>query len=232
MTDREHRPAIHIGVLDTGIAATVVPETRQTAFQTTESGGVCPCPLNHDNLEHGTAVAGAILARAPDAELHGAQVFRQGRPAAASVVAAGMLWLLERGIDIVNMSFGLRHDREVLRAACEQALGRGVLLVASTPARGGPVYPAAYSGVIRVTGDARCAPGELSWLGGEHADFGACVGGPDHRPHQPGFGSSLAAAHCCGELARLLTAGVGRDEAVATLRRNCRYHGREHRGAS
>jgi len=54
----------------------------------------------------------------------------------------------------------------------QRALDAGCIIVAATPARGASVYPAAYPGVIRATGDARCAPHELSalrpWL------FGGC----------------------------------------------------------
>lgn len=60
-----------------------------------------------------------------------------------------------------------------------RGFGAGVLLCASSPARGGPVYPANYPGVIRVTGDARCAPGQWSWLGSRQADFGGYVGTGD-----------------------------------------------------
>ncbi|MFR0692982.1 hypothetical protein ACLUTX_26560 [Enterobacterales bacterium AE_CKDN230030158-1A_HGKHYDSX7] len=73
-----------------------------------------------------------------------------------------------------------------------------MLVCASSPARGEPVFPASYPGVIRVTGDARCAEGEWSWLDSPQADFGAAVtvGGRS--------GASLGCAAFSGHLAALL----------------------------
>lgn len=224
--------AIRLGILDSGVAAADLRVTEQVAFAPGRGHAIERCALDAGSVEHGNAVARAMVNAAPQVELFSAQVFRFGRPSIPAVVAAGLDWLVASGARIVNMSFGLRHDRVVLRDACRAALGGGALLVASTPARGAATYPAAYPGVIRVTGDARCAPGELSWLGTEHADFGACVGGRDHRPHEAGAGASLAAAHFSGELAKALPEAASKDEALELLRRRCRYIGRERRGVS
>lgn len=231
MPDSGQSGPILLGVLDSGVAAGPGPSVAdQAAFAPGAEGTVERCILDAGSLGHGTAVARTILDRAPGVALLSAQVFRYGRPGIPTVVAAGLDWLVESGARIVNMSFGLRNDRKALRAACSRALDRGALLVASAPARGPIVYPAAYPGVIRVTGDARCAPGELSWLGNERADFGACVGGPGHRPHDAGAGASLAAAHFSGELARVLPQAAGNRDALRLLRRSCCHIGAERRG--
>ncbi len=92
---------------------------------------------------------------------------------------------------LVNMSFGLRIDRQELRHACAMAEEAGVIMIASSPARGEPVYPASYAKVIRATGDARCGRAELSLLQTAQADFGAYV-----RCDQSAIaGSSVACAH-------------------------------------
>lgn len=231
MPDSDPSEPIPLGVLDSGVAAGPdICVADQAAFAPGSGGIVERCTLDTGNLDHGTAVARTILDREPGVVLLSAQVFRHGRPGIPAVVAAGLDWLVDSGARIVNMSFGLLHDRKALRAACGTALDRGVLLVASAPARGPVVYPAAYPGVIRVTGDARCAPGELSWLGNVRADFGGCVGGPGHRPHDAGAGASLAAAHFSGELARVLSKTASSREALTILRRSCSYIGGERCG--
>ena len=100
------------------------------------------------------------------------QVFVDNRPTSAAAVAAAVDWALEHQAGLVHLSLGLAADRAVLRAAIERAVAAGCVMVASTPARGPEVFPASYPGVIRGTGDARCAPGELShlqpWLFGAH----------------------------------------------------------------
>lgn len=232
MPDGGRLDPIRVGVLDSGVAAPDVAVGDQAGFAPGPDGAIERCVLDTGDVAHGTAVARTILKRAPESVLLSAQVFRAGRPGVPAIVAAGLEWLVESGAGIVNMSFGLRHDREVLRNACRASLGGGVVLVASVPARGPVTYPAAYPGVIRVTGDARCAPGELSWLGTGRVDFGACVGGDGHRPHAAGAGASLAAAHFSGELAAVLARAGGSDEALRALREKCRYVGREQRGMS
>jgi hypothetical protein len=143
-------------------------------------------------------------------------------------VAAALDWLCGAGAQVINLSLGLREDRMVLREACERTTAGGVILVASTPARGEPVYPAAYPGVLRATGDARCAPGEWSWLATPQADIAGCVTSADGTVS----GASAGAAHVCAHIAMCLQdpAMSERDDLLDALRRGASYHGPERRG--
>jgi hypothetical protein len=128
-----------------------------------------------DQMEHGSAIAKIILEKVPFADLFMAQVFQQKLVTTPNQVAAAINWLVGEGVQLINMSFGLTNDRDVLRNACHHALDHGVILVAAASARGDPVYPANYPGVIRATGDARCSPNEISCLNTDQADFGGHV---------------------------------------------------------
>lgn len=207
---------IRVGLVDTGIA----PALAKSVGAAKSFTGT---PLAEDVHGHGTTVAGIVLHYAPHARLLDAQAFGPSARAEAAAVAAGLRWLIAERARLVNLSLGLLDDRDVLRAAVAEALARGLTLIASTPARGGSVYPAAYPGVLRVTGDARCAPGEVSALGGEPADYGAC---PRHLDGTPG-GASLAAAHVTGLLARDLNSPDADPGAI--LGCAARFHGRERR---
>ncbi|WP_446731499.1 subtilisin-like serine protease QhpE, partial [Pseudomonas soli] len=116
-----------------------------------------------------------------------------------------------------------RQDRPVLRLACAEAVAAGVLLCASSPARGEPVYPASYPGVIRVTGDARCAAGQWSWLDTPQADFGAAVGAAGVA------GASLACAAFTGRVAALLREepGMTRQALLHWLEQHAAFVGPE-----
>ena len=173
-------------------------------------------------------VAGILLAADPAVRLLNAQVFPQRLACSSAAVVAALDWLLDRGPRLVNMSFGLRRDDAALRAVCMRAVDSGVLLVAASPARGDPVYPAAYPGVLRATGDARCAPGELSWLDSPQADVGAHVSA--HKG--PIAGASVGCARVSAALLQYLgdRAEAGRDDALAWLRSRARYQGVERRG--
>jgi hypothetical protein len=119
-----------------------------------------------DPSGHGSAIAGLLTAAAPEFGLLLGQVFVEGGSATGAVVAAAIDWALDRHANLLHLSLGLAANRVVLAAAIGRAVAAGCIVVASTPAWGTPVYPAAYAypGVIRATGDARCAPGELSRL--------------------------------------------------------------------
>jgi hypothetical protein len=205
-----------VGLLDTGVAPVLAGSiVVARAFGGARGGD--------DDTGHGTTVARIVLHHAPQARLLCAQAFGPGRRAEPAAVADGLRWLIRERARLVNLSLGLAHDRAELRAAVADALAAGLVLIAATPARGAPVYPAAYPGVLRVTGDARCALDEVSALGGEPADYGACARDLDGAPG----GASLAAAHVTGLLARGFDAGE--QDVAAILGRSVRYRGRERR---
>ena len=218
---------VTVGVLDSGVTGHAVRASRSFALDAAgeiavlQDGGA-------DNLGHGSALARIIAAAAPHAALLNARIFVESLGCAPATVAAGLNWLIGEGAQIVNMSFGLHQDRAVLREACARAVASGALILASAPARGPAVFPGAYEGVVRVSGDARCAPGEFSTLGGGQADFGAHVEPPDRE----GGGASFAVAHLAGAAARFLQQNPAADRAAILehLTSIARYHGPERRG--
>lgn len=216
---------VRIGVVDSGAPLERIAESRR--FQLA-AVGVSDQPAREDALGHGSAVVDLITSGAGDMPIHVAQVFDERGVTSALQVAAGIEWLVMRGVRLINLSLGLREDRPALREACEAAQNAGVLICASTPAQGAPVYPAAYPGVLRITGDARCQRDEWSWLDSPQADFGACVRAKD----SPLSGASFGCAALTGHIAAFL-----RDQPHATnalvmawLLHNAHYRGREYRG--
>jgi hypothetical protein len=138
------------------------------------------------------------------------------------------------------MSLGLNTDRAVLAAAVTRAIASGCIIVASMPARGAVVYPAAYPDVIRATGDARCAPGELSYLG--PGFFGACPRWAASGLASPGAGALAGARVGARGGASVGAAWVTRSilsgpnhatvsAVVAALTASARYVGPERKGA-
>lgn len=179
-----------------------------------------------DQLGHGTAVLARLRREASRVPVLMAQVFQQHGSTSALQVAAALLWLVEQGVSVVNLSLGLHQDRPVLRQACAEAQSAGVLLCASSPAQGMPVYPASYPGVIRITGDARCAAGQWSWLNSAQADFGGHMGG------QGSAGASMACAALTGRIAAMLRDQPQMDaqQVLDRLRRHAAFIGPERRG--
>ncbi len=182
--------------------------------------GVLAVPVAADVSGHGTRL-GRIIAGGPaEASFVFAQVLDQTGRTSADVVAAGIDWCIAQGVDLVHLSLGLTADRPVLRDAIARALATGCVLVAAVPARGAVPYPAAYPGVLRATGDARCDPRQVSWL--SDTTFGGCPS----VEGTPGGGASVGAAHVSRAIAAAMqpcdTATV-----IATLALNAAWRGPE-----
>ncbi|MGC0250015.1 S8 family serine peptidase [Pseudactinotalea sp. Z1748] len=134
-------------------------------------------PHDRDAFEHGTVVAGIIAARhvdgsavlgvAPEAMLQSVRVYYADSERAEEEdvhptpqrIADGIAWAAQNGAQIINVSMSTTEDHPDLRAAVRAASDNGVLVVASTGNRGTaqvqegvPRYPAAYDGVLGVTG--------------------------------------------------------------------------------
>ncbi|MFP8778327.1 S8 family serine peptidase [Hydrogenophaga sp. RWCD_12] len=216
---------VRVGVVDSGWSLALRDRVDAALSLVVEGGDA------QDRIGHGTRTLQAMAQLAPSARFAVAQVFGSALRTDGVSVARAVDWLADQGVALINLSLGVRQDHAPLRAACERAQARGCLLVASTPARGEPVFPAAYQGVLRVMGDARCAPGQHSALLLPHADFGACVLPPDgDRAHA---GASLGCAHLSGRVAALLAQGVAHDRATIwqALIDSAAFHGPERRSA-
>jgi type VII secretion-associated serine protease mycosin len=127
-----------------------------------------------DPVGHGTAVAsliagkpdGEVVGLAPDATILPVRVLdASNRYRSAATVAEGLVWAVEQGAQVVNLSLGGSNDSEALSAAIAFAMANDVVLVACTGNGQGDEeqqriwYPAREPGVLAVSG--------LIWIDGE-----------------------------------------------------------------
>ncbi|MEZ5478163.1 MAG: hypothetical protein R3E95_11980 [Thiolinea sp.] len=147
---------------------------------------------------HAQAVAAALLAECPDVEIMNFPVFAERLVTSRAQVATQVRAALAAAPDLLHCSFGFTAADAETAAAFAQAVQVCRFVVASAPARGCPVWPGAYPGVIRASGDARCQPGEYAWLDTVLVDVAACA-----QPAQGVIaGSSVAAGRVSGLIAR------------------------------
>lgn len=216
-----------VGLIDTGLAPELVAGGASViGFAAMPDADVVAKAGQADGNGHGSATSRLLAATIPARALVCAQIFDERGVTTPAAVGAALDALADRGAGLIVMALGLGHDRRILREACERAIGRGAVLVASAPARGGACFPAAYPGVISVCGDARCRPGEASWLGGTPAMFGAS---PQALPDEPVQfrGASMAAARFAAWLYPHMLPEIEVGDLLETLRGHCAYHGRE-----
>lgn len=214
-----------IGIVDSGISQALQHRVLDARFFGPEAQELEP---GEDQLVHGSVLARLILEQCPQADLLVAQIFRHQRKATVGHVVDAIDWLVAGGAQLINMSFGLQQAPQALQQACQRARQAGVLLLASAPARGQPTYPAAFAECLAVSGDARCAVDEISWLNLAHVDFG---GNPMIQPGAPeqGGGSSFACARVAGLAAAMLAEGHPAETIFGMLLQRARHVGPERR---
>lgn len=137
-----------VGLIDSGVGEGV-RVTVQRAFAT-------DAPVAG---AHGTAIAGLLSSAAPGARIYAADIYG-GAPTggASSALARALGWLAGENVAVINVSLVGPRNR-VVEAVVSRLVSRGFIIVAAVGNDGpaaAPLFPAAYDGVIGVTGvDAR-----------------------------------------------------------------------------
>jgi hypothetical protein len=218
-----------IGLVDGGVApqqpALAGARIVQKGFA---AGGPAPSP-------HATAVASLLAGRqgpfrgaAPGATLFVADVYGK-TPAggSAEAIAQALGWLAQAGAPVINISL-VGPPNLLLEAAVKALVASGRVVVAAVGNDGPaapPLYPAAYPGVVAVTGvdsHRRLLP-EASR--GTHVDFAAPGSEMAAAGLDGGFvavrGTSFAAPLAAGLIARQIAAPdrAAADRAIAAVGR-------------
>jgi subtilisin family serine protease len=182
---------IRIGLIDAGVDATHEVFRGVSLHQTGCGDTPVPSP-------HGTAVASLLAGQAsgfagaaPRAELHVVDVYCGAPGGGAADSLADALASMVRGrVPVVNVSL-VGPPNRTLETVVRLVIARGHVVVAAVGNDGPaapPLYPAAYPGVVAVTGiDAR-RRALLEACRGKHVDFAAP--GSDMRAAAPGNGYS------------------------------------------
>lgn len=148
---------VKVAIIDSGIE-TEHPKIRRVAGGiglTVKSGErVIQQPDHADCAGHGTACAGIIQKKAPDAELYSIRIFDETLSADGHALVAAIQWATEQGVDVINLSLGTTDAayKEVISEVCQRAVEAGIVLIAAEHNDGVPSYPANLPDVIGVTG--------------------------------------------------------------------------------
>jgi len=204
---------VRVAVVDSGIAAGHPHVAGLVGGISLLENGEDPSDYR-DRLGHGTAVAGAIHEKAPDAELLAVRIFDRELKASGDVLARAIRWAADQGVQLINLSLGTPNEerRELLSAALQYAAERSAFVVAAAEHSGAPMYPGALDGATGVLLDSSCARDELVVLDAAAACIRVAASGyPRPIPGVPverNFsGLSFAVANATGLLARLLEGG-------------------------
>ena len=108
-----------------------------------------------DHIGHGTAVAGAIREKAPDAQLYAVKVFDRALTTNIEAIIKAIDWCIENEMDVINLSLGtvnIEH-RKVIEQAVGRAAEKRTVLVAAREMSGKPSLPGCLPSVIGVAVD-------------------------------------------------------------------------------
>lgn len=158
---------ITVAVIDSGVSADHPDLAGQVLAGTSLIGDGGDGRTDTSGDSHGTAIAGIIAATggpapgtgmtglAPEAKILPVRV-AQGAQISPSALAQGIVWATDHGAKIINTSMGSPSPDPLLRQAITYALSKDIIVVASAGNQGksdnSPLYPAAFPGVISVSG--------------------------------------------------------------------------------
>ena len=220
-----------VAVIDSGLDPQAGVPVREARRFEDRDGQILASAAQADEAGHGTTITRIIASAERPVELLMGQVLdRHGRCTAAAVAAA-VDWALSCAAQLLHLSLGLRADRTVLAEAIGRAVCSGVIVVCASPARGALVFPAAYPGVLRATGDARCGRDEIAALGTRQADFGACVIS-DVPGSSVARGASVGAAHVSRHIVSHVEPGSSPVTVRAILAARAAFQGPERHAGS
>lgn len=146
---------VKIGIIDSGVNP-AHPHVGGVAGGARVSSADADNPNDFlDYIGHGTAVAGAIREKAPDAELYAVKVFDRALTTNIEIIIKAIDWCAANGMDIINLSLGTTNDdhREVIERAVACATEKGAVLVAAREMLSRTSLPGCLPSVIGVAGD-------------------------------------------------------------------------------
>ncbi len=226
---------IKIGVIDTGIDFGH-PDLQHSLLRGINLLNRSKLP--HDDNGHGTHIAGTIAAVggihgmtgvAPRSLIAPVKAFDRNGSAYVSDIILGIDWCVRNGMNIINMSFGMKTRSKALLSAVNNAYNSGVIIIASSGNDGklrSVDYPARYPQTISVGATNRqrkvasfsnrgayidiYAPGDKipsAWLRGQYNEMS---------------GTSMATSHVSGAVALLLSLypGLSPGEIKAIMKRS------------
>ena len=197
-----------------------------------------------DDHWHGTHVAGVAAADTGNAvgiagvawncKLLPVKVTDASGDGYYSWIIDGIIWAVDEGADVINISMGGEYDDAFLEDACKYAFDRGVVVVAAAGNDGGAgvLYPAAYDDYVLAVAASDYDDEIVSWSNyGPQVDVAApgvyilstaprAYVGPGNPPYLFASGTSMASPHVAGlaALIKSLKPGLSAADVMNVIR--------------
>jgi subtilisin family serine protease len=161
----------------------------------------------HDENGHGTEVAAAVHALAPDAKLFAVKIMGARLRTSAELMAAGIETAAKNGARVINLSLGTPNMGKalLLRDCCANAVEAGSVVLAAAHPKGERAYPADLPETIGVASHPDCPIDKFfyfdpkrfprkEWgvLSGKFLTHGFTIPTADEAPRYRGSGTATA----------------------------------------
>lgn len=192
-------PSVLVAVLDTGISR----DSPSLAGKVVAEINFSHSPTSDDLYGHGTHMAGTIAAIAPECRLMNVKVADDTGKCDAAAVARGIVWAVDHGAKVINLSLTVTPSPDV-EEAVSYAWRQGAIIVAAAGNKGGsePSYPAYYADCLAVAGTNKYDSLALLSNYGDWVDVAApgfnIYSELPHNEYGYKTGTSAAAAHVSG----------------------------------
>lgn len=225
---KEGQPVI-VAVLDTGIDE----DNQDLVARMVAEANFTDSSTSNDLYGHGTHMAGTIATIAPKCQLMNVKVADDVGRCQASAIADGIIWAVDHGAEVINISLCVKPLLE-LEEAVNYAWSQGVVIVvaAGNEGKSTPAYPAYYAQCLAVAATNEDDSLVLlsnygDWVDVAAPGFNIYSTLPDN---QDGYrsGTSPAAAHVSGVAALVFSVakdingnGVVNDEVRQVIEDSC-----------
>ena len=204
---------VNIAIIDSGINAShphVSGVAGGISFHLGNDGCIVSDSDYADHIGHGTAIAGLIRQKVPDAAIYAVRIFHKDLNAPGDLLLAGLNWAIDNSMGIIHLSLGTEEEiyRAELESLCNAVERKNIIIIAAGRHPDDEVLPAAFRNVIGVYWHRDSEPGKIIHHPACNIEFGA-HGRPRPLPGLPQAmnfkGHSFAVGRITAEISRLLT---------------------------
>lgn len=204
---------IFVALIDSGCTF----ESHEKLAIKVENNKIITTNQNEIKYKHGDVI-GKIISSNENIKLYDIQVFDENLRTTPSHIVGALTYLLDKKVDVINMSLGLKTNYKEIEDLCKKLISKGVTIISSFPRSGADfVFPASYDEVISVTSDGKCSENEISCI-----DLGKSLYGANPFSNVEGVGgSSVAVAKFTKYFCEQLQKGLNKEEILNEIKRGC-----------
>jgi|GEM_PF-3396957 len=202
---------IFVALIDSGCTF----ETHEKLAIKVENNKILTTTQNEIKYKHGDVI-GEIISSNKNIKLYDIQVFNENLKTTPSHIIGALTYLLDKKVDVINMSLGLKTNYKEIEDLCKKLSSKGVTIISSFPRSGADfVFPASYDEVISVTSDGKCQENEISCIDLEKSLFAT---NPFSKVEGVG-GSSVAVARFTKYFSESLQKGLTKEEILNEIKK-------------